>query len=86
MVASHAAGARIDLLDAVLGDLIKVPAVECRSGVRGNADRAHHPAARRIERVQPVSGRKPDMPTIEGDAMDMVGVRKGSIFSNNFGC
>ena len=37
----HAAGLRIDLLDAVLGDLEQVLAVEGRAGMRGDVDRAH---------------------------------------------
>ena len=36
----HAAGVRIDLLDAILGDLKQVLAVEGRSGMRGDIDRA----------------------------------------------
>src|SRR5206468_42065 len=36
----HAAGLRIDLLDTILGDLKQVPAVEGRSRVRDDVDRA----------------------------------------------
>src|SRR5580658_3029425 len=45
----HSAALRIDFVDAILGDLIQVPAVEGRSGVRGDIDRAHGLAAGRIE-------------------------------------
>src|SRR5688572_2577556 len=45
----HAAGLGIDLLDALLGDLEQVLAVESGSGMRRNVDRAHGLAARRIE-------------------------------------
>src|SRR6478672_2390405 len=34
----HAAGRWIDLLDAILGDLKQMFAVECRPGMRGNLD------------------------------------------------
>ena len=44
----HAAGFRIDLLDAILGDLKQMPAVEGRSRVRGDVDRAELLAACRI--------------------------------------
>jgi len=39
----------IDLLDAILGDLKQVLAVEGRSGMRGDIDRAHRLPACRIE-------------------------------------
>src|SRR5437660_72266 len=45
----HTAGLRIDLLDAILGELEQVLAVEGCSGVRGHIDRAQRLAARRIE-------------------------------------
>ncbi len=57
----HAAGLRIDLLDAILGDLEQVLAVEGGSGMRGDIDRAQRLPARRIEGVQPVAGGEPDM-------------------------
>ena len=52
----HLPGVRIDLLDATLGELKQVPAVEGRTCRRGDIDRAHHLPARRIEGVQLVSG------------------------------
>ena len=51
----HTAGLRIDLLDATLGDLKQVLAVEGRSGMRGDIQRAERLSARRIEGVQLVS-------------------------------
>jgi hypothetical protein len=47
----HTTGLRIDLLDAILGDLIQVLAVEGRACMRGDIDRAQHLSARRIEGV-----------------------------------
>src|SRR5439155_10606483 len=55
----HTAGLRIDLLDAVLGNLKQVPAVEGRSCKRGDIDRAQRLPARGIEGDQLVSGSKP---------------------------
>src|SRR5438477_7020154 len=64
----HTAGLRIDLLDAILGELIQVLAVEGRSCMRGDIDRAQRLPARGIEGVQLVSGRKPDLLTVIRDA------------------
>ena len=79
------AGLGIDLLDAILGDLKQVLAVEGRSGMRGDIDRARHRPARRIEGVQLVAGRKPHLLTVKGDPVDARGARKGSIFPEDFG-
>src|SRR5258708_3736886 len=73
----HAAGLRIDLLDAILGDLKQVPAVEGGSGMPRDLDRAHHLAARRIQGVHLIAGREPDMPAVEGDPGHLVDTRKG---------
>src|SRR5208282_6568966 len=75
----HTAGLRIDLLDATLGDLKQVLAVEGRSCMRGNIDRAQHLPARRIEGVQLVSGSKPDLLTVIRDPIHALDTRKGSI-------
>jgi hypothetical protein len=48
----HTASLGINLLDAILGNLKQVLAVECRSCVRGDIDRAHCLAASRIEGIQ----------------------------------
>ena len=73
------AGLRIDLLDAILGELIQVLAVEGRPRMRSDVDRAQDLPARRIEGVQRVSGSKPDVMAVGRDAMDVVDTRKGSI-------
>src|ERR1051326_3981323 len=54
----HFAGLWIDLLDAILGDLKQVPAVEGRSRMRGDIDRAQRLPTRGIEGVQLVSRSK----------------------------
>src|SRR6266852_3586812 len=81
----HTAGLRIDLLDAILGKLKQVPAVEGRSCMPGDIDRAHRLPARRIEGVELVSGRKPDVLTVIRDPMHVVDTRKGAILTENFG-
>jgi hypothetical protein len=75
----------INLLDAILGNLKQVLAVECRSCVRGDIDRAHCLAASRIEGIQRVSSRKPDVLTVIGDSMYVVAAWKRTIFTNDFG-
>src|SRR5216683_2671143 len=82
----HTAGLRIDLLDAILGDLKQVLAVEGRSRVPRDIDRAHRLPARRIQGVQLVSGREPDSLTVIGDPMHAVDTRKGSVLADDFGC
>jgi len=79
------AGLRIDLLDAILGELKQVLAVEGRACMRGDIDRAQGLPARRIEGVQRVSGSKPDVLTVIRDSMHVVDTRKGSIFTDDLG-
>ena len=51
----------------------------------GDLDRALHLAIRRIEGVQLVAGGKPDVLTVERDAIHGVDAGKGSIFAEDFG-
>jgi hypothetical protein len=81
----HTPGLRIDLLNASLRELKQVLAVEGRSCMRGDIDRAQGLPSRRIEGVQRVSGSKPDVLTVIRDAMHVVGTRKGPIFTDDFG-
>src|SRR5439155_16897413 len=71
----HTAGLRIDLLDAILGELKQVVPVEGCSCMRADIDRAQRLPARRIEGVQPVSSSKPDVLTVIRDSMHVVGTR-----------
>src|SRR5256712_10575587 len=80
----HTAGLRIDLLDAILGELKQVLAVEGRSCMRGDTDRAQRFPARRIEGDQLVSSSKPDVLTVIRDSMH-AGTRKGSILTDDLG-
>jgi len=79
------AGLRIDLLDAILGKLKQVLAVEGRSCMGGEIDRAQRLPTRRIEGVQLVSGSKPDMLAVIRNAVHAVGTRKGSILADDLG-
>src|SRR6195256_5683679 len=65
----HAAGLRIDLLDAIVGELKQVLAVEGSSCMRDDIDRAQRLPTRRIEDVQLVSTSKPDVLTVICDPM-----------------
>ena len=80
----HTAGLRIDLLDAILGELKQVPAVESRSGTRGDIDRAQRLSARRVEGDQLVSSGKPDVLTVIRDSMHVVDTSK-SILTDDLG-
>jgi hypothetical protein len=53
--------------------------------MRGDINRAHRLPARRIEGVQLVAGRKPDVLTVIRYPMHVVGTLKGSIFTEDFG-
>jgi hypothetical protein len=53
--------------------------------MRGHVDRAHGFPARRIERVQRVSGSKPHVLTVICDPMHMVDTREGSILTDDLG-
>jgi hypothetical protein len=53
--------------------------------MRGDIDRAQRLPARPIESVQLVAGRRPDMLTVKHNPMHVVDVRKGSIFTEDFG-
>jgi hypothetical protein len=76
---------RIDLLDAVLGDLIQVAAVEGRPGMRGHIDRAQCLPARGIQGVQRVAGGEPDVLAVIRDSMHGVDTRKGTILTDDLG-
>src|SRR5258708_6511843 len=81
----HMAGLRIDLLDTILGDLKQVLAVEGRSCMRCDINRAQRLPVLRIEGDQSVSGSKPDLLTVIRNPIHPVGTRKGSILTEDFG-
>jgi hypothetical protein len=53
--------------------------------MRGDIDRTNWLSADRVERVQLVSGCKPDVPAVIGDSIDSVGSGKGAKFLDDFG-
>jgi hypothetical protein len=81
----HTAGFRIDLLDTILEELKQVLPVEGRSRMRGDLDRTFRVPARGIEGVQPVAGRKPDVPAVICNPTHAIDTWKGSIFTDDFG-
>src|SRR5262245_5453604 len=81
---NHPTGLRIDLLDAILGKLKQVLAVKGCSGMRRNINRAYQLPARRVEGAQFVSGREPDVLTVERYSMHLVDTGKGSILTQYF--
>src|SRR5580765_883824 len=81
----HTAGLRIDLLDAILGELKQVLPVEGRARMRGDVDRAQPFPAGWIEGVHLVARSEPDVLTVIRDAMHVVRARKRSIFTNDLG-
>jgi len=80
----HPATLRIDLLNAILGDLKQVLAVEGGSCMRSDVDGTLHLPTRRIERVQLVPRSKPDVLPVIRDTMDSVGTWKRTILTNDF--
>ncbi len=81
---NHTPGPWINLLDAILGDLKQMLAVEGGPRMRAHVNRAHDLPTRRVERVQPVTAGKPDMLTIERDPSHAFDTRKGSILVKDF--
>src|SRR3546814_2987196 len=81
----HAAAVRIDLLDAIFGELEQMLAVERRSRMRGDVDRTQCLSALRTERVQFVADGDPDMLTVIGDAAYAVDTCEGAIFADDSG-
>jgi hypothetical protein len=81
----HAARRRIDLLNAVLGELKQVPAVEGRSCMCGHVDRAQQLPGCRIEGLQCVSGSQPDVPAVICDAVHVVDPGERSVLTDDLG-
>src|SRR4029450_655316 len=81
----HTAGLRLDLLDAILGELKQMPAVEGCSCMRGDIDRAQRLPALRIESVERVASGKPHALAVVCDAVHVVDTRKGPVLPNDLG-
>jgi hypothetical protein len=80
------AGLRIYLLDAILGQLKQVRPIKGSSGVRCDLDRAQLLSARRIESVQLVSGREPNVLAVIRNSVHAVDPWKWSVLLDDFGC
>ena len=57
--------------------------VERGAGMPGDVERAQLLAALRIEGVQPVAGREPDILAVERDAVDPFGLGEGPVFAGD---
>src|SRR5580704_5503401 len=86
--AKNRAGLRIDLIDllvAILGDLKQVFAIESRSCMCRDIDRAHHLSARGIKSIQLIARCKPDVLTVIANSMHSVSSRERAILLDDFG-
>src|SRR5687768_5048325 len=77
----HLAAGGIDLVDARLGDLVEIPAVEGAAGVAGALERARGLAALGIERDQLRTEGRPDPAAVVGDAVDLIG--EGAVLAHD---
>src|SRR5580692_8975993 len=80
----HVTGFRIDLLNAILGELKQVLAVEGRAGMSGDIERAQHLTAGGIQGLQFVAGGKPHILAVIRDASDLLDTGKGPVLTHNF--
>src|SRR5262249_4524561 len=78
----HLSVLRIDLLDALLGDLKQVLAIERRARIGGRVDLARWLAAVRIDRDQFVVGGEPDMLAVKGHAVYARNIREGAVLAD----
>jgi hypothetical protein len=79
------AGLRIDLLDAIFGQLKQVLAIERGARMRGDINRAQDLPTRRIQGVQSISRGEPDELAVIRDAMHVIDTREGSILTEELG-
>src|SRR3984893_7637232 len=83
--AEHAAGVRINLLDAVARKLEQVMTVKSRRSMRSDVDCADLPPSLGIECVELVFRRKPDVLPVVCDPIHLFDAGKRAIFANDFG-
>ncbi len=81
----HAAGCRVDLVDAARGNLKEMLAVEGCARIGGDFDCAHSLAARGIECVQRLARCNPDLLAVVGDAGHLLDVRERTVFADDSG-
>jgi len=81
----HMASLRIDLLDAIPGELKEVLPIKSSSCIRSDVDRAHDFPAYGIEGLQRVSATKPDVLTVIRDSMHVLDTRKRPVLTDDLG-
>ena len=77
------ARARVDLLDAVVGELPQELAVEGSAGVGGDGELADQRAALGIEGDDALAAGEPDVRAVEGHAVDVVHAGIGAVFAED---
>src|SRR5690606_17112298 len=82
----HVSAVRVDLLDAILGNLEQVPAIERRSCMRADIYGSQRLAGFRIQRIELVSGSNPQVLAVIRNSVHAVGIREGSVLTDDFGC
>ena len=70
-------------MDAILGDLEQVLAVEGRAGRADDIDRALDLAVARVERVDIIARGEPEMRSVKGHAGHALGAGEGTIFTDD---
>src|SRR5262245_10504056 len=79
----HLARARVDLLDALIGELPQVLAVEGGACVGGDGELADQRAALRVDRDQALAAGEPDTRAVEGYAVDRFNARIRAVFAED---
>lgn len=81
----HTTRLRVDLLDAIGGELEQMATIERGAGVRADVERAPQLPTGGIEGMQSVSAREPDLLAVEGHAVDMLDRRERSVLIDDGG-
>ena len=72
-------------MDAVLGDLIQVLPVKCRTGVSRHVDRANMLARFRVDGHQFVARGEPHLLTVVGNSVHAIAPRERAEFTDDIG-
>ncbi|MNP61255.1 hypothetical protein D3C76_1564200 [compost metagenome] len=71
-------------MDAVVGDLEQMLAIERGAGMGSDIDRVQQLAAFRVQGVDFAVAGEPDLFAVPGDAAHMIDLGKRAIFTNDF--
>ena len=85
MEPTHAAAGSVDLVDARLGDLLQVLAVEGGAGVGALVEPAGRGAAGRIDGHQRRAGRGPDLAAVLRHAADLGHLGERAVLAHDLG-